>query len=1437
MNIATSTKSIFSMKKVSLFNSLMLAFAAIPFSSFAETPKIVFEENKNQWPSQVIMKADIAGGALFLERNTFTYLLKESINWHKDHRNESGGPVTQKMHCFKTHFENSNPNSEVFGNNKYSWHRNYYLGNDKSKWASNVPVFSQAYYRNLYANIDLQYYNTENNLKYDIIVHPGGDPKEIKMNYEGTDGMKLENGHLFIKTSIYDLIEQKPYAYQEINGIKNQVACNFVLKGNKVTFEVGDYDPRQPLIIDPQVIASTYSGSTADNWGFTATYDAGANIYMGGIASGTGYPTTVGSWDQTYNGGTLSDPTFGQWPFDISLTKFNPTGSTLMYSTYYGGMYSEQPHSLVVNSSNELYVVGRTNSTNFPISDGSLIGTSVAYDNSLGSAGTGSYDIIVGKFNTSGNLLASTFVGGSADDCVNVDINWNTYGTTKFSYTDDGRSEIILDANSNVYVAANTKSTDFPMVGNSYQAAMGGTQDAVVFKMNSNLSSLLWSTYLGGTGTEAAYGLKLDNSNNVYVTGGTTGANFPTTAGVLNQLYQGGLCDGFISVFNPSLIGPAQLLRSTFLGTSAYDQTYMIEIDASGDLYVFGQTQGAYPTTLGVYMNANSGQFIHKLTGNLASTIFSTTIGTGLSAGIPAVNISPTAFLVDSCQTIYIAGWGRNSLLSASMPFPSTTTGLPFTTNAFQTATDGRDHYFMVLEPDAKGLFYATYYGEVGGVDADHVDGGTCRFDKRGVIYQACCASCGGGQGFPTTPTAYSTTNNSNHVNYNPNFTWAVSNCNEAVVKMDVSVNPVAKANITGATMGCAPFTVTFSNTGSTADDFIWDFGDGGTSILPSPSYTYSYSGTYTITLFAVDSVGVCGYIDTSIVVVTVGQKPTLVMANTAILCTGGLGSATVTPTGGITPYSYAWTPSGGNSSIATGLLGNYTVTVMDSTGCATTQSLSITEPPPLTIATTTVGATCGTANGSATAIGGGGTPGYSYSWSTGQTTTSATGLTSGTYSITVTDMNGCTKTQSIIIPVTNGPTITVSSTNSVSCNTGCNGAATASLGGGTTPFTYLWSPTSAGTSQNATGLCAGSYAVIITDATGCSATGTVTIAEPSPLIIAVPSTPVFCFGGSNGTATANVSGGTPTYSYSWNTTPVQATQTASNLAAGNYSVTVTDANGCTKSWPVTITQPSSGVTVTTSTSGSSCGAWANGVATSTVTAGSGTPPYTYSWSNGGTTSEISNLLGGTYVLTVTDANGCTTTSSTTLPTSVQPVADFSYVPSITCDGISYAFTSTSTDAITYEWSVPGVGTSTSQDPTFVFPYSSTYNVTLIVTNPPCKDTLTKPIVVGDLGTGMVFKEANVFTPNNDGTNDCFHPALINIATGLPDEALIPCTFIQVFDRWGVKMFESIGANGMNCWNGRNRNDNKESPDGTYYWISKLGETTIKGFVTLSRHK
>jgi hypothetical protein len=951
---------------------ILIAFLLIAthIASFAAAPKIIFVENKNQWPGQVTFKADIKGGSIFLEKNTFTYLFVDQNAFSE----ENHAPVHSKIksHAFKVNFLNSNPDVQVSGNNAQESVRNYYIGNDPKKWAENAREYTQVHYQELYSSVDMNVYNEEENLKYDFIIQPGGNVKNIKLEYSGPDEMHLEDGHLCIKTSVGLIIEQKPYAYQVVNGQKKQIPCSYELRKNLLSFNLGEYNTSLPLIIDPTLIGSTYSGSTTDNRGYTATYDAAGNIYMGGKAFDVGYPYTIGA----------GFPGSAMWA--ITITKFNTNASAIIYSTYIGGGNTnddQQVHSIIVNSLNQLYLFGRTNSNpsggpaTYPVTPSAVQPFSV-----------GGFDMVVTKLSSTGALLASTYLGGSGDDGVNISSNPSSFSSLKYNFADDGRSEILLDASSNVYVASCTRSANFPCSAGAYDNSLSGTQDAVLFKMNSTLTTLMLSTYLGGSSDDAAYGLKIDNNNNVCVTGGTNSSDFPATAGVLNPIYQGGLSDGFISVINST---GTSLLRSTYLGTSAYDQSFFIDIDASGDLYVFGQTEGSYPVTNGI---PSSGQFIHKIKGDLTATIFSTVFGTGGNA----VNISPTAFLVDSCQTIYLAGYGRSALLDANMPSPSTTTGLPITTNNLQSTTDGQDFYIMMLAPGGKTLLYSTFFGANSSIDADHADGGTSRFDKHGVLYQAACES----SGFPTTIGAYAS------INY-------LGNRNEAVFKMDITHKPIASIDPLIPTSGCAPFYVCFDNSGSSCTDFIWDFGDGGVSFINSPCYTYNFGGTYTVTLYCIDSIGSCAFIDTTQIVLHIGVAPTFSISASNILCNGTASSATitVTPTGSMPPLTYTWSPNPQITPVATGLVpGMYSVTVSDAIGCSTTSMLVITQPAQLTTTLNVVNTSSCTVNdGSITALVSGGTPGYTYLWSNGETTTAITGLAQESYTCIISDSNGCT--------------------------------------------------------------------------------------------------------------------------------------------------------------------------------------------------------------------------------------------------------------------------------------------------------------------------------------------------------------------------------------------------------------------------------------------
>jgi hypothetical protein len=299
---------------------------------------------------------------------------------------------------------------------------------------------------------------------------------------------------------------------------------------------------------------------------------------------------------------------------------------------------------------------------------------------------------------------------------------------------------------------------------------LGGVQDAILLKMKPNLSDFEWSTYLGGTNVDLAYSMKLDKDLNVYVTGGTKSTDLRNIveAGAPTPMLASlqGNDDGYVAKF--SITGICKQI--TYVGTPSADQCFAIDLDSDANVYVVGQTRGNYPISAGVtYSVPNSGQFIHKISANLETSLLSTRFGRNKGANVTP-DISPTAFLVNNCGNLYITGWGSNTGASAT---PLSTTGLPTTPDAFRTTTDGNDFYIIIIERDFKSLLYATFFG--GTSSQDHVDGGTSRFDKRGIIYHAACASCGGSQDFPVTPGAASPTNGSGNCN-NGSFKFDIGN-------------------------------------------------------------------------------------------------------------------------------------------------------------------------------------------------------------------------------------------------------------------------------------------------------------------------------------------------------------------------------------------------------------------------------------------------------------------------------------------------------------------------------------------------------------------------------------------------------------------------------------------------------------------------------------
>ena len=824
-------------------------------------PSVQFIENKGQWDKAILYRAEIQNGYLFITEGGLEYVFYDGEktatrhlgSGHEDevkarlNDTENSNPGYIDMHAIGLEFIDPSEEIKINAAEELDVYYNYYLGNDPDKWAENVKAYREINYEEIYPGIDMRIYSEKGNLKYDIEVDSHADPEHIQFSYKGADDISQSNNSIYARTSLSTIIENSPFTYQIIDGDTMKIASRYKLKENTFGFEFpDDYDRSNTLIIDPLLVFSTYSGSSKDNWGNTATFDIKGNVYSGGTVRndlGGIFPATRGSFQTEFG---------GIW--DIGILKFDSTGSRLLYGTYLGGSGTETPFSIIVDNNNELLILGITGSSDFPTTEnaysrlfqgGDSVTNALGTYNDGGSGGVkylqGS-DLFIAKLDENGRqLLASTYIGGTENDGIN-----NGFGLPlSRNYGDEFRGEINIDGDNNVYIAANTSSTDFPIINGFQPVYGGGTHDGVVAKLNPDLSSIIWSSYIGGTMADAAYGIKIIEDSVSYITGGTMSADFPVTPGAYDTQF-GGDIDGYLASIS---YDGRTLTASTFLGTPEYDQSYFLDTDEDQNVYAFGQTRGSYPVTEGIYSNPLSGQFIHKLSPDLSESKFSTVVGSG--SGIP--DISPTAFLVNECGNIFLSGWGGWINSRAPKYNGGNTFDLPLTEDAFQRTTDGSDFYLMVLDAGAERLLYGTYLGAGNagpeGGSGEHVDGGTSRFDKRGIVYHAICA-CADNSQFPTTPGVWSNTNNSN-----------AGRCNNGVFKFDLSA---LRADFTtdsyefdnpGVTTGCMPFEVVFLNKSFGGEEFEWDFGDGSDLSYQEDSlyHVYEESGIYTVTLKAFD--------------------------------------------------------------------------------------------------------------------------------------------------------------------------------------------------------------------------------------------------------------------------------------------------------------------------------------------------------------------------------------------------------------------------------------------------------------------------------------------------------------------------------------------------------------------------------------------------------
>ena len=831
---------------------------ALITSALARESHLDFITNGHQWPAQVKFKADVPGGSVFLTSTGFTYsyysvddLTRIHAAMHERQLSPTSvAPETVHGHAYSVTFQGCNASAFATGIHKLPNYYNYFLGSDASKWSGGMVAYESVQYQNIYRGIDLHVYSKGTSPKYDFVVSPHADASAIHLAFEGVVPELRVDGDLLIKTSVNEVLEKAPYAYQLVNGRKQKVSCRYVLRNGQVSFAFPHgYDHGKTLILDPALVFATYSGSTSVTYGWSATYDTAGNLYAGGQSFGTGWPVTMGAFQTTFGGG-----------MDDGINKYSSNGSTLIYSTYYGGTNGDYPNAMIVNGSGELFIAGTTLSSDLAVTPG-------CFDNTY----NGGADVYVARFNASATaLLGATYLGGSGNE-----------GNASTSLgVEANRGEVLTDTANNILVAFGTTSSDFPTTAGAYQTTLNGSMDGFVSKLSPNCSNLIFSTYIGGSDTDAVIAMQVSTSGKIIVGGGTLSNNFPGTSGGWQPSRQGAR-DGFIAVLNSN---GSSLLYATYVGTAGDDDVSKVQLDVYGNIYAVGKVNSSsFPVSVGAFRDSAAMNFIAEFDSTLSNRLVSTTIGSKMA---PLV---PSAFLVDNCRNIYFIGFRTHLDTLASTP------------DAFQKNLGG--FWMNVLSPNMNTRIYSSYFGAIG----DHIDGGSSRLNPAGIVYHSMCTS---NTNAPTSPSVWSPTKQ--HLGFDIaswKFNFQISG-----MRAGFTLNP-------GDSI-CAPGTVSFTNTSTGALAYLWDFGDGSTSnAVTPPPHVYNALGIYKVRLYAYNTAP-CTPIDSDVHFVHVFRvRDTIVLIapNVQDICQGDTVHMKVNPAWlvSVTPNtSVSYLPVGGSEII-----------------------------------------------------------------------------------------------------------------------------------------------------------------------------------------------------------------------------------------------------------------------------------------------------------------------------------------------------------------------------------------------------------------------------------------------------------------------------------------------------------------------------------------
>ena len=1108
--------------------------------SYGQLP-ISFEVNAGQTASQVQYLAQGNGYSLFLTGEGAVLSLTQSSTSSSASETPlslaqtATTPTTTEGVALAMDLVGANTKAAVSGQDQLPGTSNYFIGNNPSQWHTNVENYGQVQYQNVYPGINLLYHGNQHQLEYDFDVAPGANPGLIKLDFQGQTSISLDfQGDLVLHSALGDVLQDAPVVYQEVNGVQKSVTGKFVLLGeNEVGFEIGKYNKSLPLTIDPVLSYSTYLGGNTLTYGQSIAVDSAGNTYVTGYTASTNFPTTSGAFQTSHasDGGN----------YDVFVTKLNANGTALLYSTYLGGNNIDKGFGIAIDGSGNAYVTGETSSTNFPT-------TSNAYDR-FASNGI-EIDTFVTELNANGNsLVYSTYLGGNND-----------------------RGNGIAVGSSGIAYVIGTASSNIPVTSGAYQTTHNAGSDAFLLKLNtaiSGFSSLIFSTYLGGTNNDLGTAIAVDSSGNTYVTGYTYSSNtFPITPSAFQTSFSGTTA-AFVTKLNPT---GTSLVYSTYLAGSSFDVGTGITVDGSGDAYITGFTYDSnFPTTPGAFQTSNTGE-----------AAFATKLNTGGTALIYST------YLVGNqgqfAQGIALDGSGNAYLIGYT-----SSTNFPVTSGAYQTNHDNDsgnyDAFLTKVNSNGTALLYSTYLG--GNGDDEGYGIAVDSSDNAYITGQTNSTN------FPTTSGVIqpSFVGGTYDAFVTKMSTFAIT----SAMLQNWTVNRPYNQSIT-ASGGPTPYSFSITS-GNLPTGLVLNGSTG--AITGTPSTTTGSPFNFTIT--ATDSAGI-----TASQPFTVAINPAPSIASTS-LPAGDVNHAysqTITTNGGTSPISFAVSagslPSGLIINSSTGAITgtpttdvgspfSFTVAATDAAGAIASRAFTVTINPAPTITTTslpnwTVNQTYSRSIGVA-----GGTSTFSFTVTVGNLPTglsldSSTGAIAGTptttsgspfnFAITATDSVGGTTSQGYTVAINPYPTITT--TNLPNWTVNQTYSQTIGTIGGTAPISFAVTsgamPTGLSLNPN-TGAITGTpttssgspylLTVTATDAAGATASQAYTVTINSPLGISPtglpPGTATMAY-----SKTITVSGGTTPYStfsvtnFNGGSTGLTSSDIAANASGGTITITGT---------------------------------------------------------------------------------------------------------------------------------------------------------------------------------------------------------------------------------------------------------------------------------------